>query len=117
MRKQFTRYGYCSMEDLMRLRVRSVSTAGFSLIELLVVMAIIVIMTAVAVPAISRYFQNYKIRGAVQAVGGEITTARNKAIMKNVNFGVVFLIESDAQGRPTRYQYLIEDDQTPPRAL
>lgn len=99
----------------MKLRMRPASTAGFTLIELLVVAGIIVIMTAVSLPAISRYFRNYRIRNAVQAVGGEITAARNKAIMKNVNFGVVFLVENDAQGRPTRYQYLIEDDQTPPR--
>ena len=91
------------------------STVGFSLIELMVVVAIMAIMTAVAMPAISRYFRNYKIRNAVQAVGGEITAARNKAIMKNVNHGVVFLIENDAQGRPTLFRYLIEDDQTPPR--
>lgn len=90
--------------------------AGFSLIELMVVMGIMVIMTAIAIPGISRYFRNYKIRNAVQAVGGEITSARNKAIMKNVNHGVVFLIENDPQGRPTRYRYLIEDDQTPPKS-
>jgi prepilin-type N-terminal cleavage/methylation domain-containing protein len=100
----------------MRLRIQSASRAGFSLIELLVVVAIMAIMAAVALPAIARYFRNYKIRNAVQAVGGEITAARNKAVMKNVNWGVVFLIENDPQGRPTRYQYLIEDDQTPPRA-
>ena len=90
-------------------------TAGFTLIELLVVMAIVVVMSALALPNIARYLRNYKIRNAVQAVGGEITVARNKAIMKNVNWGVVFLIENDAQNRPTRYRYLIEDDQTPPR--
>ncbi len=102
----------------MRLLLRPRRTAsGFSLIELLVVVGIMAIMTAVALPAISRYFRNYKIRNAVQAVGGEITSARNKAIMKNVNHGVVFLIENDAQGRSTRYRYLIEDDQTPPRAV
>lgn len=89
---------------------------GFSLIELLVVVAVIAVMIAISLPAISRYFRNYKIRNAVQAVGGEISAARNKAIMKNVNWGVVFLIENDTMGRPTRYQYLLEDDQTPPRA-
>ena len=92
------------------------TTSGFSLIELLVVVAIMAIMTAAALPAISRYFRNYKIRNAVQAVGGEISAARNKAVMKNVNHGVVFLIENDALGRATRYRYLIEDDQTPPRS-
>jgi prepilin-type N-terminal cleavage/methylation domain-containing protein len=91
-------------------------SAGFTILELLVVVAIMAVMTAVAIPQISRYFRNYKIRNAVQAVGGEITSARNKAIMKNVNWGVVFLIENDGIGRPNRYQYLIEDDQTPPRA-
>ena len=74
----------------MRLRFRTKSTAGFTLIEILVVVAIMAIMTAVALPAISRYFRNYKMRNAVQAVGGEVTTARNKAIMKNTNLGVVF---------------------------
>jgi prepilin-type N-terminal cleavage/methylation domain-containing protein len=92
------------------------TSAGFTLVELLVVCAIMAIMTAVALPAISRYFRNYKMRNAVQAVGSEITAARNKAIMKNVNWGVSFLIENDAQGRPNRYRYVIEDDQTPPRA-
>ena len=100
----------------MKLRSRFAAPAGFTLIELLVVTGIVVIMAAVATPAIARYFRNYKIRNAVQAVGGEVTAARNKAIMKNVNFGVVFLIQNDPEGRPTRFQYLIEDDQTPPRA-
>ena len=101
------------MKDLQRPRRTS---AGFTLVELLVVTAIMAIMTAAALPAISRYLRNYKMRNAVQAVGGEISAARNKAIMKNVNWGVVFVIENDAQGRANRYQYMIEDDQTPPRA-
>jgi prepilin-type N-terminal cleavage/methylation domain-containing protein len=105
------------MEDPMRLRQRTdPSIAGFSLIELLVVVAIMAIMTAVALPAIARYFRNYEIKQAASDVSGEITAARNKAIMKNVNWGVVFMIGTDATGRPTRYRYLIEDDQTPPRA-
>lgn len=95
---------------------RAGSSRGFTLLELLVVMAMMVLISAVALPAIAGYFRNYQIRNAVQAVGGEITAARNKAIMKNVNWGVVFLIENDDQGRPRRYQYMIEDDQTPPRA-
>jgi prepilin-type N-terminal cleavage/methylation domain-containing protein len=104
------------------MRPRSISakdTAGFTLIELLVVVAIMAIMAAVALPAISRYFRNYQISSAVREVSGEIQTARNRAVMKNVNFGTVFYIRS-----ATTYRIAVEDDQNPagtpprtPRAL
>jgi len=85
-------------------------TAGFSLIELLVVVAIIAIMAAVAIPMISRYFRNFQISAAVREVSGEIQAARNRAVMKNVNYGSVFYIRS-----ATTYRVALEDDQTPPR--
>jgi prepilin-type N-terminal cleavage/methylation domain-containing protein len=108
------------MEDSMTPRpIPAKSTAGFSIIELLMVAAIIAIMAAVAIPNISRYFRNYQISAAVREVSGEIQTARNKAVMKNVNFGTVFYIRS-----ATTYRIAIEDDQNPagtpprtPRAL
>ncbi len=82
-------------------------SAGFSLIELLVVMGIIAVAAAISLPAIGRYIRNYRIRGATQQVAGEIQAARNKAITKNVNQGVVFLTLSS-----TTYQWAVEDDQT-----
>jgi prepilin-type N-terminal cleavage/methylation domain-containing protein len=104
-------------------------TAGFSLIELLMVAAIIAIMSAVALPAIGRYFRNYQISSAVREVSGEIQGARNKAVMKNVNYGSVFYVTRStpacAPPQPTRcYRVAMEDDQNPagtpprlPRAL
>lgn len=82
--------------------------AGFSLIELLIVVAIIAAMAAVALPAIGRFIRNYQIRSASQQILGEVQTARNKAITKNVNLGVVFVALS-----PTQYRWVIEDDQDP----
>lgn len=104
----------------MRRSIRTqVRAAGFSLIELLVVIGIIAIMSAVAMPRISQYFRNYQISSAVREVSGEITAARNRAVMKNVNFGSVFYITS-----ATTYRIALEDDQNPagtpsrtPRAL
>jgi prepilin-type N-terminal cleavage/methylation domain-containing protein len=83
--------------------------AGFSLIELLAVVAIIAVMAAVSLPAISRYMKNYQIRGAMQQVAGEVTTARNKAIAKNTNLGVIFLI--DQASTNLSYRYILEDAQ------
>jgi prepilin-type N-terminal cleavage/methylation domain-containing protein len=81
-------------------------SAGFSLIELLVVVGIIGILTAVAGPPIRNYLRTYTMQGAVALFSGELQTARNKAISKNVNQGVVMLFES-----PTTFRYVIEDDQ------
>ena len=82
---------------------------GFSLIEVIVVVGIIAVMAAVGLPAIGRYFRNYQIRNAAREVAAEIQTARTKAIMKNVNWGVLFVTLS-----PTTYQYVIEDDPANP---
>jgi prepilin-type N-terminal cleavage/methylation domain-containing protein len=86
---------------------RTPRQAGFSLVELLAVVAIIAIISAVSLPAIARYIKNYRIRAASQAVASELNAARTKAIMKNVNLGVVFVVTS-----PTTFRYVIEDRQT-----
>jgi len=84
------------------------TSAGFSLVELLVVVGIIAIMAAISLPFIVNYLRHYKIRGASQEVAKEIQAARGKAIAKNVNFGVVFLTTG-----PSTYRWVVEDDQNP----
>lgn len=82
--------------------------SGFSMVELLVVVFVIVLAAAISIPNIAGFLRNYQIRGAAQQVAGEIQAARLKAITKNVNLGVAFVVLS-----PTDYQYVIEDDLVP----
>jgi prepilin-type N-terminal cleavage/methylation domain-containing protein len=66
--------------------------AGFSLIELVVVVGIIGIMTAIGIPRIMIWLRNYRIQGASQEVARQIEAARMKAISTNSNQGVLFAI-------------------------
>ena len=47
------------------------SQGGFSLVEMLIAVAIIMIMAAVALPNIAQYLRTYNIRGASQTVTGD----------------------------------------------
>lgn len=82
---------------------------GYSMIELVVVVGLIVVMAAIAVPNIAGYTRNYRVRGATQKIAGEIQTARNKAIVKNTNFGVAFAVLDN-----NTYRYFVLDDNVPP---
>jgi prepilin-type N-terminal cleavage/methylation domain-containing protein len=86
----------------------STGESGYSMIELLMVVALIAIMAAVSLPNIAGYIRNYRIRGATQQIAGEIQTARNKGITKNTNQGVAFSV-LDAN----TYRYFIIDDTSP----
>jgi prepilin-type N-terminal cleavage/methylation domain-containing protein len=81
---------------------------GFTLLELLIVVAIVLIMAGVSAPTLSRTIRNYTIRGAANQLASEIQTARAQAIKKNVNFGAVFVVLSD-----TTYQFFLQDTQPP----
>jgi prepilin-type N-terminal cleavage/methylation domain-containing protein len=89
-----------------RMSKRVPSPAGFSLVEMITVMAIIMIMAAVMLPALANYVRLYRIKAATQQVASSISAARMKAISKNVNLGVTFAVIGNQS-----YRVVVEDDQ------
>lgn len=75
------------------------SVRGFTLFELLLVMAMIGIMSAVAIPTLSGSTQRNQVWTASELIGAQIRQARLKAISRNMSFRVRFDCPSTGQFR------------------
>lgn len=62
---------------------RRLATAGFSLIELLVMSTIAALLAAVAVPSFAGFLATQKSSGAVSRFAGSLNLARSEAIKRN----------------------------------
>jgi len=75
---------------------------GFSLIELMIVLAIMGIVSAIAAPNFMNYMAEKRLNGAARMVMSDLMAARQKAVTQNNKFRVIF----DAN----RHGYTILDD-------
>jgi len=64
-------------------------TKGFTLIEILVVIAIIAIVSAASIPMGMNFVKNYKVTGAVQNVAAQMQMSRGQAVKRNTNRGIL----------------------------
>jgi type IV fimbrial biogenesis protein FimT len=62
---------------------RPCGSAGFSLIELVVAMAVAMLLMALALPSYGRWLSNQRIRAQAEAVLSGLTLARSEAIKRN----------------------------------
>lgn len=76
---------------------------GFSLIELIVVMAIMGIAAGIAVPVYNNMKPQIRLNGAARQVMGDLMWARMRAISQNNEFKIFFLDNH-------RYRILDDDD-------
>jgi prepilin-type N-terminal cleavage/methylation domain-containing protein len=65
------------------------ASKGFTLIEMVVVVGIVLVMSAMAIPLVSNVTSYFKMRGAVQSVTGAVQSTRYLAIFQGCPYQVV----------------------------
>jgi prepilin-type N-terminal cleavage/methylation domain-containing protein len=69
---------------------RQATPSGFSMIELVVTLAIVLIATAMAIPLVQGAIRQYKLKSAVTSVTGIIQATRYRAIASGYPYRVAF---------------------------
>lgn len=75
---------------------------GFTLIEILVVMLIIIVVSAASIPMGLNYVRHYRITGAAQGIAAQAQRARAQAVKLNSSRGVLLNFNYPQGGQ---YQY------------
>lgn len=84
------------------------SRRGFSLLEMMVVLAIVLIMSGIAVPTLMRSLQRYQLESAVRNIANVLMRARYEAIRQNRLIGTIYV--GPTGGLPARYGIDVNDN-------
>ena len=68
---------------------------GFSLVELLIVMALIAIIGAIAVPNFTKMRDNSNLREAAREISGDIQLYKQQAVAENRRYQMVFDVDNN----------------------
>ena len=69
---------------------RTCIPTGFSLIELMIVIALISIVSAIAVPSWQKYRANTNLKTAAREVMADLSNAKQRAIEENLKYSITF---------------------------
>lgn len=78
------------------MKSRRHSSAGFSLIELMMAIALLVIFIALAMPSFSAWIMNTRIRSTAESIANGLQVARNEAVRRNTS--VQFVLDAAGSG-------------------
>ncbi|GER92316.1 hypothetical protein A45J_0031 [hot springs metagenome] len=76
--------------------MKRIGQKGYSLVEALVVIAIIAIVAAIAIPNLQRYAANSRLKNAARDIMGDIFLCRERAISENVQYRIQFNITNNS---------------------
>lgn len=82
---------------LLRSRHRQVAE-GFSFVEVIIAMAIMGVLLALALPMLSSYMDNNRVRNAAEVFMTSVTTAKAEAAQRNVQVEVVLRADPTVAG-------------------
>lgn len=71
------------------MRMRRAEQAGFTIIEVMTVVAIVAFLAAVAIPNMTAMIKNSKLRGTATDLFGDMLTARSEAVKRNCEVDVI----------------------------
>jgi type IV fimbrial biogenesis protein FimT len=70
--------------------MRQTGQKGFSLVEVLIVIGILVILAGIAIPQMRGIIENYRLNGAARLVWSDMQNAKMTAVRENRSIRVVF---------------------------
>ena len=79
----------------MKIRAFFINQHGFSLIEMMMVIAIVTILSAIAIPIFGGFLANRDLKSAARDIAGDIYEYRQRAIAENRVYQITFNVNGN----------------------